>query len=153
MGAEQKLEELGLTLPEVPKPVAAYVPGARSGNIIYTSGQIPFENGVLVYKGRLGEDLVLEDGYKAARLCCLNCLGIIKSMVGNLNKVKKIIKINGFVNSSPDFTDQPKVINGASDLCLDVFGEKGKHARAAVGTSGLPLGAAVEVEIIVEVED
>ncbi len=153
MGAEQKLKDLGLTLPEVPKPVAAYVPGTRSGNIIYTSGQIPFDKGELVYKGRLGKDLVLEDGYEAAKLCFLNCLGIIKSMVGSLDKVKKVIKINGFVNSSPEFTNQPQVINGASDLCLEVFGEKGKHARAAVGTSGLPLGAAVEVEIIVEVED
>ncbi|MZP30158.1 RidA family protein [Heliobacterium undosum] len=151
MSVEAKLQELGLTLPEAPKPVAAYVPSVKAGDFIYTSGQIPFVNGELKYKGKVGKDLTAEKAYEAAKVCCLNCLGVIKGQVGDLNQVKKIVKVVGFVNSAPGFQGQPGVINGASELLGQVFGDKGQHARSAVGVNELPLDAAVEVEMIVQV--
>ncbi|QGG47272.1 RidA family protein [Heliorestis convoluta] len=151
MSVETKLQEMGLTVPEAPKPVAAYVPALRVGDYIYTSGQIPFVNGELKYKGKVGKDLTPEDAYEAAKICCLNCLSVIKGQVGDLNQVKQIVKVVGFVNSGPGFQGQPGVINGASELLGQVFGTKGQHARSAVGVNELPLDAAVEVEMIVQV--
>lgn len=153
MKIEARLEELGIVLPAVPKPVAAYIPAVRTGNLVFTSGQIPVSNGEMKYKGRVGQEVSVEEAYEAARTCVINCLSVIKSEIGDLDKIKKIIKVTGFVNTIGESGDQPKVINGASELLLEVFGEKGKHARAAVGCSGLPLNVPVEVEMIVEVED
>lgn len=140
-------------MPEVPTPLAAYVPGLQTGRYIYTAGQLPMAEGELKYKGKLGQDLTVEQGYEAARISFLNCLGVIKSLVGDLDRIKQVVKINGFVNSVPDFTQQPQVLNGASELCVELLGEQGKHARAAVGSISLPLGAAVEVEMIVELKE
>ena len=148
---EAKLKELGITLPETPKPVAAYVPAMQSGDLVYTSGQLCTTNGVLC-KGKLGKDLSVEEGYAAARASAINCLAVLKSVVGDLDRVEQIVKVVGFVNSDPSFTDQPKVVNGASELMQAVFGDAGCHARSAVGVSGLPLGAACEVEIIARVK-
>lgn len=153
MTVEERLKKLGLLIPEVPAPVAAYVPYVHTGNYIFTAGQLPLQGGELKYKGKVGEDFTWEEGYEAARICLLNCLGVVQEAVGDLNKIKRVVKINGFVNSTPDFTEHPKVLNGASELCQEILGEKGLHARAAVGTSSLPLGASVEVEMIVEVQD
>jgi enamine deaminase RidA (YjgF/YER057c/UK114 family) len=145
---EERIEELGLTLP-APRPAAGnYVSCVRTGNLIFTSGQ-----GTNEYRGRLGEDVPIEVGYDAARQCMLNLLAVLKQELGELSKVKRVVKVLGFVNSSPDFTDQPKVMNGASDLLVQVFGEWGKHGRSAVGMAQLPLNNAVEVEMVVEVED
>ncbi|MEF7563576.1 RidA family protein [Bacillus infantis] len=144
---EERIKELGLTLPS-PRPAAGnYVSCVRTGNLIFTSGQ-----GTNEYRGRLGEDVSLEAGYDAARQCMLNLLTVVKQEIGELSKVKRVVKVLGFVNSTPDFTDQPKVMNGASDLLVKVFGEKGKHGRSAVGMAQLPLNNAVEVEMVVEVE-
>lgn len=153
MNYEAKIKELGLTIPEAPKPVAAYVPAVRSGNLVYTAGQIPFLNGELKYKGKLGKELTVEEGYEAAKLCALNCLSVIKGVIGDLNKIVRVVRVGGFVNSVPEFADQPKVVNGASELFGQIFGEAGKHARAAVGSINLPMNAAVEVEVVVEVKD
>lgn len=153
MSYEAKIKELGLTIPEAPKPVAAYVPAVRSGNLVYTAGQIPFLNGELKYKGKLGKDLTVEEGYEAAKLCALNCLSVIKGVIGDLDKIVRVVRVGGFVNSVPEFSDQPKVVNGASELLGQIFGEAGKHARAAVGSINLPINAAVEVEMVVEVKD
>lgn len=145
---EERIKELGLNLP-APRPAAGnYVSCVRTGNLIFTSGQ-----GTDEYRGRLGEDVSVEVGYDAARQCMLNLLTVVKQEIGELSKVKRIVKVLGFVNSSPDFTDQPKVMNGASDLLVQVFGERGKHGRSAVGMAQLPLNNAVEVEMVVEVED
>ena len=150
--AEDKLKEMGITLPEPAKPVAAYVPAIVSKGLVYTAGQIPLQGGQLTYKGKVGQELSLEQGYEAAKVCVINCLAAIKGVLGSLDRVTRIVKVVGFVNSAPGFTDQPKVINGASELLVQVFGEQGKHARSAVGVSELPLGAAVEVEVIAEFE-
>lgn len=153
MQIEARALELGLEIPEPPKPVAAYVPGVRVGNLVYTSGQVPFVKGELKYRGRIGQDLTLEQGNAAAQTCALNCLGVVKSLIGDLDKVERIVKITGFVASADHFTDQAKVMNGASELVAQIFGEKGKHARAALGTNVLPLNSACEVEMIVQVRD
>ncbi|KAB2952348.1 RidA family protein [Heliorestis acidaminivorans] len=152
MSVEAKLQEMGLTVPEAPKPVAAYVPAIKVGDFIYTSGQIPFVNGELKYKGKVGQDLTPEEAYEAAKICCLNCLSVIKGQVGDLEQIKQIVKVVGFVNSGPGFQGQPGVINGASELLGQVFGTKGQHARSAVGVNELPLDSAVEVEMIVQVK-
>lgn len=149
---EKKLQEMGLELPVAPKPVAAYVPAVQSDNLVFTAGQIPFLNGELKYKGKLGKDLTVEEGYEAAKLCALNCLSVIKAVIGDLDRIEQIVKLNGFVNSVPEFSDQPKVINGASELVANLFGESGKHARAAVGSINLPMNAACEVEMIVRLK-
>lgn len=150
---EDRLKEMGYSLPEVPTPLAAYVPGVKLGNLIFTSGQVAIADGKLVYKGVLGQDVDVETGYKAAELCALNALAVVKSLVGDLDKVKRVVKLTGYVNSTVEFGDQPKVMNGASNLLVELFGEQGKHARAAVGSSGLPLGSAVELDLLVEVEE
>jgi enamine deaminase RidA (YjgF/YER057c/UK114 family) len=148
---EERLAELGLTLPEVPKPVAAYVPAVRTGNLVYTSGQVPLVDGKLAGTGKLGADLTTEQGAELARICALNALAAVKSEVGDLSRVVRIVKVVVFVASDPAFTDQPKVGNGASELLGAVLGEAGKHARSAVGVASLPLDAPVEVELIAEV--
>lgn len=150
---EKKLAEKGYNLPEAPKPVASYVPTIKVKDIVYTAGQIAFKDGELKYKGKVGAELSVEDGYEAAKLCILNCLSVIKGEIGSLDKIKQIVKVTGFVSSAPGFNEQPKVINGASDLLGEIFGDKGKHARAAVGVNELPLNSAVEIEMIVQVEE
>ena len=150
MSFEARLRELGIELPEVPKPVAAYVPGVRSGNLIFTSGQIPVVQGELRFKGKVGRDLTLEEGREAARTCALNALAVVRDLAGSLDQVQRVVKLLVFVNSAPGFTDQPKVANGASELMLEIFGEAGRHARSAVACNELPLDAAVEVEMVVE---
>lgn len=147
---EEKLVSVGVMVPDVPLPLAAYVPGLISGNMVYTSGQLPMVNGQLAFKGRLGENASVEDGYAAAKQCACNCLGVVKALIGDLDRVKRVVKVVGFVNSTADFEAQPKVINGASELLQAAFGEAGAHARSAVGVAALPLGAMCEVEIIVE---
>ena len=145
---EDKIKELGFTVPEAPKPLAAYIPALKEGNLVFTAGQLPLALGELKYKGKLGRDLTEEDGRKAAELCALNCLSVVKSVVGSLDNIERIVKVTAFINSAPGFTDQPKIANGASEFFVNVFGEMGKHVRSAVGVNELPLNAAVEVEII-----
>jgi enamine deaminase RidA (YjgF/YER057c/UK114 family) len=148
---EERMEQLGIALPEMVTPLAAYVPTVRSGSMVYVSGQVPLVEGKVAYTGRLGPNgLSLEDGVQAARHCAINVLAALKAELGELARVRRFVKVTGFVASEPDFTDQPKVINGASELFVEVFGEAGKHARAAVGVATLPLGVPVEVEAIVE---
>lgn len=150
---DKRLGELGITLPAATKPVANYVPWVRTGNLIFLSGQVPIENGKVAYTGAVGGTVSLEDGAKAARICAINLISQIKDACGgNLDRVTRIVKLVGFVNATPDFSDHPKVINGASDLMVEVFGDKGRHARSAVASPSLPLGVSVEVEAIVEVE-
>ena len=148
MTIEARLKKLGIELPRAAAPVASYVPVVTLGNLAHVSGQLPFVDGELV-TGRLGEDVEIELGIRAARACGLMILAQLKAALGSLDKVERIVKLGGFVNSHGAFTDQPKVVNGASDLMVDVFGEAGKHARSAVGVPVLPLGAAVEVDAIV----
>ncbi|MDF2571032.1 MAG: endoribonuclease l-psp [Sporomusa sp.] len=152
MSYEAKLKELGITVPDAPKPVAAYVAAVKVDNYVYTSGQIPFVAGELKFKGKLGKELTVEEGYEAAKTCAINCLAAIKGQIGSLDNIEKIVKIVGFVSSAPEFYDQPKVINGASELIGSIFGKAGEHARSAVGVAELPLNAAVEVEMIVKVK-
>lgn len=146
---DRKLEELGLALPEAAAPVAAYVPVVEAGGMLHLSGQLPFKDGALV-TGRLGDGVSLEDGQEAARLCGLMIVAQLKKHLGDLSRVKRIVKLGVFVNSHADFTDQPKVANGASELMVALFGDAGRHARSAVGVPVLPLGAAVEVDAVVE---
>jgi enamine deaminase RidA (YjgF/YER057c/UK114 family) len=148
---EEKLTELGLKLPEVAAPVAAYIPVLRSGNLVYTSGQLPMVEGALLMVGKVGAEVSPEDAKALAQRCALNALAAVKSEIGDLAKVKRVVKVVGFVASAPDFTGQPGVVNGASELLGAVFGEAGRHARSAVGVAVLPLDAPVEVELIVEV--
>jgi len=150
MSIETRLAELGITLPEPAAPVAAYVPVVIAGGLAHVSGQVSFVDGVLV-KGRLGEDVSLEAGVEAAQGCGLMILAQLKAALGSLDRVERVVKLGCFVNSAADFTDQPKVANGASELMVAVFGEAGKHARSAVGVPTLPLGVAVEVDAIVAV--
>lgn len=151
MTAENRLKELGLVLPEAPKPVAAYVPSVRTGNLVFVAGQIALKDGKLAWTGRLGRDLSVESGQAAARQCALNALAVVKAEVGSLDAVKRVVRVGVFVASADGFTDQPKVANGASELLQAVFGDNGRHARAAVGVNELPLGSPVEVELICEV--
>lgn len=150
MSIEARLRELGIVLPEAAAPVASYVPVVVQGGFAYVSGQVSIVDGERI-NGRLGEDMTLEGGIRAARGCGLMILAQLKAALGSLDRVERIVKLGGFVNSTPDFFDQPKVINGASDLMLEVFGDAGKHARAAVGVPSLPLGVAVEVDAVVAV--
>lgn len=150
MTIEARLEELGIALPEAAAPVASYVPVVVHGGLAHVSGQLPFIDGQLV-TGRLGENVSLDDGTAAARACGLMILAQLKRALGSLDRVEQVIKLGAFVNSTPAFTDQPKVANGASELMADVFGDPGRHARSAVGVPVLPLGAAVEVDAIVAV--
>jgi enamine deaminase RidA (YjgF/YER057c/UK114 family) len=152
MTIEEKLRQMGLELPAPPAPVAAYVPCVRTGNLVFVSGQIPREQGALKFSGHVGGTASVEDGKQAARLCALNALSAVKQEIGSLDRVRRIVKLTGFIASAPGFTDQPKVLDGASVFLGELFGERGRHARAAVGVNELPLGSLVEVEMIVEVE-
>jgi enamine deaminase RidA (YjgF/YER057c/UK114 family) len=151
MQAEAKLKELGITLPNPPKPVAAYLPAVKVGDLLFLSGTTCYEDGKLLYIGRVGTDLSLEQGYIAARQAVLNLLSVIKATLGDLNQVKRVVKLNGYVNSSQDFDRQPEVINGASELLEELFGQAGKHARTAIGVSNLPAHIPVEIELIIQV--
>jgi len=150
MSIDARLAELGITLPEPAAPVAAYVPVVIAGGLAHVSGQVSIVGGQLL-KGRLGEDLTLEQGVEGARACGLMILAQLKAALGSLDRVERIVKLGAFINSTADFTDQPKVANGASELMAEVFGDAGKHARSAVGVPSLPLGVAVEVDAIVAV--
>jgi enamine deaminase RidA (YjgF/YER057c/UK114 family) len=150
---EENLKALGITLPKQSTPIANYVNYVRTGNLIYFSGSGPSVEGQGYIKGKLGKDMTIEQGKEAARITGINLITNLKNAIGDLNKVKRIVKVLGMVNSTEDFTDQPKVMNGFSDLMVAVFGEKGKHARSAVGMVALPMNMAVEIEMIVEVED
>jgi enamine deaminase RidA (YjgF/YER057c/UK114 family) len=149
---EERLRELGVSLPAPAVPVAAYVPCVRTGNLVYVSGQVPSVDGKPSHLGHLGGDVDVEDGRAAARICAVNVLAALKAELGELSRVRRVVKVTGFVASTPDFTDHPKVVNAASELFGDAFGDAGRHARAAVGVAALPLGVPVEVEAIVEVE-
>jgi enamine deaminase RidA (YjgF/YER057c/UK114 family) len=148
---EQRIEELGLTLPAVAPPVAVYVPAVRTGSYVYTSGQLPMVDGALALTGKVGGEVTPEQAKELAARCALNALAAIRAEIGDLSKVRRVVKVVGFVASTPDFTGQPGVVNGASELLGAVFGDAGVHARSAVGVSVLPLDAPVEVEVVVEV--
>ena len=152
MNAEQKLKELGIVLPESPKPVANYVRAVRTGNLLFVSGHGPYNDGKILISGKLGKELTIEEGYKTARNVALNCLASIRASLDSLDKVRRVVKLLGMVNCTEDFKDQPKVVNGASDLLVEVFGEAGRHARSAVGMQALPNQIPVEIEMILEVE-
>ena len=149
---DEKLKILNITLPSPPKPAGSYIPVVVSGNTAYVSGQIPIQEGKVAYTGKIPSKQSLEEGQKAAKLCIINALAQIKQELGDLDRIKKIIRISGFVNSAEDFTKQPFVINAASDLLFEIFGEKGKHSRIAVGVASLPLDSTVEIDMIVEFE-
>jgi enamine deaminase RidA (YjgF/YER057c/UK114 family) len=151
--AEERLAALGLRLPAVTAPLAAYVPAVRTGNIVYTAGQLPIVEGQLVAAGKVGAEVGAAEASALARTCALNALAAAASVAGGLSGIVRIVKLTGFVASAPGFTGQPQVVNGASELLLEVFGEAGRHARSAVGTAVLPLDAPVEVELIAEVRD
>ena len=150
--SEEKLKELGIELPEAPVPAGNYIPAVRTGNLLFISGQIPLENGKVAYTGKVSNDN-LETAQKSAKSCAINILAQIKREAGSLDKVSKIVKLSGFVNSVPEFTQHPKVINAASDLMFEVFGEKGKHARIALGVGSLPLDSMTEIDAIVEISE
>ena len=150
MSVEKRLTELGLKLPVLPKPAGAYVPAIVTGNLVYTAGQLPFVDGALPATGKVGAEVSPEDAAGYARTCALNALAAAASVIGSLDRVTRVVKVVGFVASSPDFSGQPGVINGASELLGEVFGEPGQHARSAVGVAVLPLDAPVEVELILE---
>ncbi|MDR0469605.1 MAG: RidA family protein [Peptococcaceae bacterium] len=149
---EAKLKEMGIEIPEAAKPLAAYIPAVQTGEFVYTSGQIPMVAGELKYKGKLGSDLTEEEGYASAKVCAINCLSAVKGLIGSLDKIERLVKVTGFVNSAPGFNTQHKVVNGASEFFGEVFGDAGKHARSAVGVSDLPNDAATEIEIIVKLK-
>ena len=149
---EEKLKTLKITLPSPPKPAGSYIPVVVSGNMAFVSGQIPIQEGKVAFTGKIPSKQSLEEGQKAAKLCIINALAQIKQELGDLDRIKKIIRISGFVNSAEDFTKQPFVINAASDLLFEIFGEKGKHSRIAVGVASLPLDSTVEIDMVVEFE-
>lgn len=149
---EIKLKELGLTLPQAPKPVASYIPTLVVSNLLFTSGNLPLKDGKVIYEGKMGEGKnLIEVGYEASALATLNSLSAAKETLGSLSRIKRVLKVTGYVNSTKGFTDQPKVINGASDLLVKIFGESGKHVRSAIGVSELPLNALVEIEFIYQI--
>lgn len=150
MSISDRLVELGITLPEVAKPAGAYVPAVVSGNLVFTAGQIPLVDGKLIATGKVGKEITQEQAKDIARICALNAVAAVQGAIGDLNRVKKIVKVVGFVASTPDFTQQPFVVNGASELLQQIFGDDGIHARSAVGVAVLPLDAPVEVELVVE---
>ena len=149
---EERIAELGLTLPSDTPPLAAYVPAVRSGNLVFTSGQLPRIDGELTHTGKVGAEVTAEQAKEAAQACALNAIAAVKAEIGDLSNVRRVVKVVGFVASAPDFTGQPGVVNGASELLGKVFGDAGVHARSAVGVAALPLDVPVEVEMVVEVE-
>jgi enamine deaminase RidA (YjgF/YER057c/UK114 family) len=152
MEIEQKLQSLGFAVPDVPTPAANYIGFVQVGNLLFVGGNIGRINGELKYRGKVGEDVTLEQAYEAARNCALNHVAIIKAALGDLDRVERIVKVLGYVNTGPGFTDMPKVVNGESDLLVELWGDKGRHARAAVGVSSLSQNAPVETEVIVQVK-
>ena len=148
---EKRLDALNITLPSPPKPAGSYVAVVITGKLAFVSGQIPIKDGKVIYAGKVSMDLSVEDAQKAARLCVINALAQLKAELGSLDRISKVVRVSGFVNSPPEFTDQPKVINGASDLLFEIFGQKGQHTRIAVGVSSLPLNSAVEIDLIAEI--
>lgn len=148
---EEKLEKLGLSIPDPAKPLAAYIPAIQVNDLIITAGQVPVVSGTIKYTGKVGKDLNESEAQKAAEICVLNCLAAVKGIIKDLDKIERILKLTVFVNSADGFTAQPAVANGASELLVKIFGEKGKHARSAVGVSELPMDASVEVEMMVQV--
>ena len=151
MTIESRLKELGITLPGAPTPVANYVPAVRAGELLFTSGVLPMKEGTLAYEGKLGKELTVEQGQKAARLAVLNALAVVKQEIGTMEKVVRIVRLTGHVASSSGFIQQPAVLNGASDLLVAIFGEAGRHTRAALGAAELPLNSPIELELIVQV--
>ncbi|MGE5596001.1 MAG: RidA family protein [Hyphomicrobiales bacterium] len=150
MSAEARLRELGIALPEPPAPAGLYAPTTRSGALVYVSGQIPLVGGKVARTGKLGEDVSIEEAQELARICAINALALVRQRLGSLDNVAQAVRVGGYVASAPGFTQQPQVINGASQLLLDVFGEAGRHARVAIGVAELPLGVPVEVEFLFE---
>ncbi|HEX9846235.1 MAG TPA: RidA family protein [Candidatus Nitrosotenuis sp.] len=148
---EEKLRSLNIDLPIPPKPAGSYIPVVVTGNLAFVSGQIPMQDGKVVFTGKVPTEKSIEDAQKAAKLCAINILAQLKANLGSLDKVVKIVRISGFVNSAPNFAEQPKIINAASDLFFDIFGESGKHSRIAVGVSSLPLNSTVEIDAVVEI--
>ena len=146
---EDKIKSLGIKLPIPPNPAGSYIPVVRSGNLLYVSGQIPIENGKVVFTGKVSDENI-ETAQKSARICAINILAQLKKEIGDLEKISRIVRLSGFVNSDPEFTQQPKVINAASDLFYEIFGDSGKHARIAVGVSSLPLNSMTEIDAIIE---
>jgi enamine deaminase RidA (YjgF/YER057c/UK114 family) len=150
MSPEEKLKELGITLSDAPKPLGSYIPCVQTGNLLFLSGILPLKGGKLIRAGKLGESVSIEEAQECARQCIINALSVLKSHLGSLDKIKRCVKLNGYVASAPDFTEQPKVLNAASDLLFEIFGEAGRHARAAVGVYVLPLNSPVEIDFIFE---
>ncbi len=149
---ETRLKDLGITLPPAPAAVASYVPYVRAGNLVFVAGQVPISGGKIVYRGAVGADISVEDASAAARLCALNIIAQVRAACGgDLDRVVRCVKLGGYVNATPEFVDHPKVVNGASELIVEVFGEAGRHARIAVGATSLPLGVAVEIDAVFEV--
>jgi len=149
---EEKIKELGYKVPEGPKPLAAYIPVTKVDNLVFTAGQLPMVDGKLIAEGKLGADVSNELGTKAAEICALNCLSVIKSEIGDLENIEQIVKVTVFVNSADGFTAQPQIANGASEFLVNIFGDAGKHVRSAVGVNELPINAPVEIEMIVKVK-
>ena len=149
---EDRIKSLGLVLPEVPAPLTAYIPAKKTGQVIFTAGQLPLLKGELICKGLLGQDVDIEQAYQAARICTLNALAAIKGVVKDLDQLVQVVRVVGYVASTSTFTQQPAIVNGASELLLEIFGEVGKHARSALGVASLPLNASVEIELTVEVK-
>jgi len=153
MSAERRLADLGITVPTLPPPVASYVPAVRTGRLVFASGQTPTIGGVLQVRGKLGDGVSVEEGHRAARLAALNCLAEVRGLLGSLDAVSRVVRLTGYVASAPGFGEQPAVVNGASQLIEEVFGDAGRHARSAIGVAELPFGAPVEIELIVEVRE
>jgi len=145
---EERAKSVGITIPQAATPLGAYVLAVQGGTLLFTAGQGPVKDGVPVLKGKVGRDLTLEQGYEAAKLSAVNCLAAAKAFLGSLDRIERVVKVNGYVNSAPGFTDQAKIMNGASDLLVQIFGENGRHARTSIGVSELPLDIAVEVELV-----
>ena len=148
MSYEERAKSIGIKIPQTGTPIGAYVLAAQGGTLVFTAGQGPMRDGVSMFNGKVGRDLTVEDAYEAAKLCALNCLAAAKSVLGTLDRIERVVKVNGYVNSAPGFRDQAKVMNGASDLLAQIFGDKGRHARTSVGVSELPEGIAVEVDLV-----
>ena len=148
MSYEERAKSIGIKIPQPAAPVGAYLLAVQGGTLLFTAGQGPVRDGVSIFKGKVGRDLTVEDAYEAAKLAALNCLAAARSILGTLDRIERVVKVNGYVNSAPGFTDQAKVMNGASDLLAQLFGEKGRHARTSVGVSELPQDIAVEVDLV-----
>ncbi len=151
MSPEERLKKLGIELPEAPTPLGSYIPVVRTGNLVFLSGILPVKQGKLIRQGRVGEDITIDEAQEDARTVTINALSVLKATIGSLDKVKRCVKVTGYVASAPDFTEQPKVLNAASNLLYEIFGEAGRHVRAAVGVNVLPLNSPVEIEFIFEV--